>query len=191
MTCTNMLTLLLEAERDELEGNGTSVVAAHVRTCARCRAVAAQLLSDTHMLAAHVAATAAKPRSARRVRKRSLLWGGALAAASLAVLLISQRAAHLSIDAHAPPVVRASAPAEAPKRDTTAGEPRAKDPGSVRATRFEAVVAATPVRFAESQAVEAPMPPADSLGVSVVPPADKHAMVLATRNAKITVVWLY
>jgi len=51
-----MIERLLEAEPDELAGRGEGGVAEHVRSCARCRAVAERLLDAEAALAAELAA---------------------------------------------------------------------------------------------------------------------------------------
>ena len=56
MTCEMMRERLLDAELDELAGHGSSPVAVHVRGCARCRAVAEQLIGDTRRLAEAIGA---------------------------------------------------------------------------------------------------------------------------------------
>ncbi|NIR45805.1 MAG: hypothetical protein GWN32_20930 [Gemmatimonadetes bacterium] len=52
MTCDTALERLLEADPAELAGQGDSELAAHVRDCARCGAVAAKLLDSQERLAA-------------------------------------------------------------------------------------------------------------------------------------------
>ncbi len=223
MKCSAMLTLLLEAERAELEGIGSSTVAAHVRECAACRAVASRLLTDTSTLAAHVRARgvqlrSAAPATARRTPKLAhvALWGGAIAATAATVLLLTLErrapdATHPSVATVKPALpassvamwpeatrpskpVGASSPSK-PPRPSSPSRPALATPPSglvpVQAKRFPDAVAATPVQFIASQPVEQPMRPSDSTGVSVTPPAGTRSLVLATRDPKITVVWLY
>jgi hypothetical protein len=191
MTCTDVLTRLLEAEREELEGQGPSSVAVHVRECVRCRAVASQLLSDTRVLAAQqVAARDAATRSVRRAARRPVLWGGALAAAAgVAFFLMAGRRVPASSGVQAPALVHSN-PGVVPAMNPASLVPMSRR-AAVRATRLAEVAAATPVRFVASQELERPMPRGDASGVSVSPPAGTRAAVLATRNAGITVVWLY
>ena len=96
MTCEMMRERLLDAELDELAGYGSSPVAAHLRDCARCRAVAEQLLGDTRRLAKAIGAgetqavTAPHMRARRRASRGSYLLVGALAAAALALVIVRQ-----------------------------------------------------------------------------------------------------
>jgi hypothetical protein len=92
MTCLTMLDRMLEAELEELEGRGDSAVAGHVRECARCRAVATQLVLDTTRLADVVQqARPSRPpvRPARRAGGRRaghvVGWGVAAALTLMAV----------------------------------------------------------------------------------------------------------
>ena len=71
--CTSMRELMLEAELAELEGEGTSALARHVRRCASCRKVARSLAADTDALALLVATT---PRPAPLAPER--IRGGVL-----------------------------------------------------------------------------------------------------------------
>jgi hypothetical protein len=202
MNCTNMLTLLLEAEPEELEGKGSSVVAVHLRECARCRAVAAKLHAETALIAVHVGNSEAHARTTRRAASGPLIWTGALAAAGIVALVLTPHAdVHVRGDAHAAPPAAQTAVVEPRPAGRPSPAPIVRPPSArlnragtaipVTAVRFAEVASATPVRFAASQSSEAPMPPGESSGVSVVPPAGKSAAVLATRNSKITVVWLY
>jgi hypothetical protein len=187
MKCENSLVLLLEAEREELEGRGTSEVAAHVRECARCGAVAARLLADTEVLAAHAAAGGVEARALRRVVSRPLVFGCALAAAAtIAMLLMPAR----DVPGHVQTAARvSSAPATIPALSMPLTQP--KPLVRVHEARFADAIAATPVRFVTSQTSEQQAPASDFNGVSVAPPPGVRSTVLATRNAKITVVWLY
>ena len=185
MKCETMLARLLDADRDELEGRGASEVAVHVRECARCGAVAARLLADTSVLAAHVATAARAGRSPRREFPRPMLWGGALvAAATFAVWLMPARTARVVGPSNMAAVVaKATVPAPAIRE-----QPLVR----YRETRFADAVAATPVRLVASQLTEPPIVMVgDSTGVAVSPRAGRRSAVLATRNEKITVVWLY
>lgn len=56
MSCREMIERLLETEPDELAGRGEGGVAEHVRSCARCRAVAERLLDAQAALAAELTA---------------------------------------------------------------------------------------------------------------------------------------
>ncbi|HEV8410107.1 MAG TPA: hypothetical protein VGQ30_06340 [Gemmatimonadaceae bacterium] len=188
MKCENRLILLLEAEREELEGRGTSAVATHVRECARCRAVAARLVADTGMLAAQVIARRAETPVARRVLSRPLVFGAALAAAAaaIALMLMPVRDARRAPQAHGQ-TASARPAVETPSASSS------RQPGPlvrVRETRLPGAVAATPVRLVASQDVKR-VAVGDSSGVSVIPPAGRRSAVLATRNEKITVVWIY
>ena len=207
MRCHESLTLLLAAERDELEGRDSSAVAAHIRDCAKCRAVATQLLSDTTVLAELTPLPAGlvrrqlvPMRSAPRNIARPVAWTGALAAAAVVIFLSVPRIpARQSAPALASALITSQPvvqPAAAADPRTATGAPRRrtgnKSIAAVQATRFEGVTAATPVRFVASQAVdELAARSADSNGVAVSPPAGRRATVLATRNPAITVVWLY
>ena len=54
--CARALELLLEADPGELSGSGDSELAAHVRGCARCRAVGLELLAEQEQLNRELAA---------------------------------------------------------------------------------------------------------------------------------------
>ncbi|MFI5233826.1 MAG: hypothetical protein ACHQSE_15110 [Gemmatimonadales bacterium] len=206
MNCRHMLTLLLDAEAEELEGKGSSVVATHVRECARCGAVALMLRSETGLVAAHAVARDAiagadghggARRPGRFVRGGAIVtavivafaWPRAGARAPRGAPARTVAAAHATATGRQAPAVEhdPSPPTHAPR----ARLGRAGNAVRVNAVRFADVAPATPVRFAASQSADPPVPPDDSNGVSVAPPAGKSAAVLETRNAKITVVWLY
>ena len=50
MTCAMAREQLLEADLDELSGKGSSALALHLRTCARCNALAEHLLREERAL---------------------------------------------------------------------------------------------------------------------------------------------
>jgi hypothetical protein len=104
---------------------------------------------------------------------RALVFGGALAAAAvIALMLMPARTVR-----EAPPVTRSARQPEPLVR--------------IRETRLAGAVAATPVRLVASQDVKRVMPVGDANRVSVIAPAGRRSAVLATRNEKITVVWIY
>ena len=47
MICVSMIDRMLEADLDQLTGHGSSPLGTHLRECARCRAVAAQIIRQT------------------------------------------------------------------------------------------------------------------------------------------------
>ena len=95
MTCALMLDQMLEADLPELNGVGDSALAAHVRKCARCRAVADQIARDTHVLASVVKrsreiAAESTPR-ARSVAARSYGIAAVALAAALSFVAVRTR----------------------------------------------------------------------------------------------------
>ena len=205
MKCSDMLMRLLEAERDELEGVGNSLVAAHVRDCATCQAVARRLLANTMLLVEHVETqdagkrmgVSAKSRRSQMV-SRGVLWGGALAATTAAAMLLAParqapgaRSTPASTFVRAVPTPAADTSPRASSRRKAPPAHAQNDLIPVQATRFPDAVAATPARFVASQPTEQRVAGAELLGVSVAPPVGTRSVVLATRNPKITVVWLY
>ena len=126
MTCTDMLTLLLDAEPEELRG-GSSVVAVHVRDRLRCRAVARRWVAETLILTAHVLIVddywIDSARSPESRRARPLVWAGGLVATAIIVMLLTPRAKP-DVPAHVEPPLAANAePAPQSIRPPTAIRP--------------------------------------------------------------------
>ena len=132
MTCDTRLARMLDAEPAELLGRGESPLAAHVRDCARCRAVAAALAADSTALvsaAQQLAVSSGVALGASVVEiTQHFSGGGALQAsdfppAFLAISVISALSVliflRLSPDAGAEMTDRAPAPSETP--DSRAG----------------------------------------------------------------------
>jgi predicted anti-sigma-YlaC factor YlaD len=97
MNCTEARELLLEAELAELRGEGESEVARHIRECARCQAMAREIVEQESSLgqvlagvrpevSANIAAAEAAPRLKRRW---AAIIPAALAAALAGILLTS------------------------------------------------------------------------------------------------------
>lgn len=72
--CDHVRDLLLEAERAELRGVGTTSVAEHVRACPHCALVADRILAETDRLAAYLDVHAAPPTS--DILRRAGIPGG-------------------------------------------------------------------------------------------------------------------
>lgn len=181
MKCDHALELLLEADLDELAGNGGSALAAHVRECAKCRAVAAQIATDTRALARAFDANrvvAPETSARRRFAVRPAVVVGAMAAAFAFIVF------GLRQDGDVPPLAATGSTAATAARESS-GTP-------VAPRRFAEPVPATPVRFAASQSVTVHAPAiSDAGGVTVTPPEGTRVAVLRTGNPAITVVWLY
>ena len=110
VTCDVALERMLEAEPEELVPQGESELADHIRGCARCRSVAAELLAGGKLLAAQLEprptvgavestrlAVRSRRRFERRRRLRTALWPLA-AAALLTVIVVADRTRGPSID---------------------------------------------------------------------------------------------
>lgn len=165
MTCETALERILDADPEELSGETSSPLGEHLRTCARCRTLADEVLEGQAALAAVLHAV--RPRtdvtpSARRRGRRRWAWG-ALPVAAAAVL-----AGLLLLDAGGdggPAVVTPAetGPAEAFRRQSVAAHPSGRP--SVR-----------------SAAISRP----PRVGV-----ARPHGVtIIQTSNPKISVVWI-
>lgn len=98
MNCIEARDLLLEADLAELRGEGESELARHLRECARCRAMAREIVQQEGALAEALAAvrprvstdTAVAEATAARVLplgpRRKRRWAVAIPAAAAAVL---------------------------------------------------------------------------------------------------------
>jgi hypothetical protein len=193
MKCESMLTAMLDAEPDELAGRGNSALAIHVRECARCSAVAGQLLGDAHEIvvaaSAVSGATHSQPRlsvgPARHVRR--LAVGGVLAAAALAVFALQ----HQRSPSVTPlPVASGSNPAGLGTGSTPAAEPQPVAPQPAPPRPAEPQPAASLASHGASR-VGAPIPTGKPSFIGVAVAANVRATVMRTRNPKFTVVWLY
>ncbi len=108
MNCETALDRLLEADRVELEGQGDSPLALHVRDCEACRHAADQILASQLLL--HEALATFQPSAnAAPARARAwpwpLVWRGVIplaAAASLAVFLLTRDGAEEAPEAVRP-----------------------------------------------------------------------------------------
>jgi hypothetical protein len=94
MTCEQATVALLEAELDELRGNGESGLAGHLRTCARCRLRAEAILTgyaslDAALMEMNAARTGTRV-SRRGRQRRTWRWLPLplAAAAALALLML-------------------------------------------------------------------------------------------------------
>ncbi|HKI94096.1 MAG TPA: hypothetical protein VJ992_02285 [Gemmatimonadales bacterium] len=93
MDCTVARDGLLEAEVEELRGDGDSALARHLRACATCRAAAERILAAYAALDASLAVE--RP---RRRMPRTLRWlevAVPLAAAAILVLVLAQPSVHI------------------------------------------------------------------------------------------------
>jgi hypothetical protein len=185
MNCDRALVALLDAELPELT-TSTTTLAMHVRSCARCRRVADRLMTDTHLLAAAMSASGARPRRPIHTYAMARL---ALAASLLVMVAVQRRdvTPETNRPALLPPVVTETA-APAPSI-----EPVAASPAPHRVTReFPRAVPFAATKLVEPAAVTAPPAATIASGVVTVdPPAGTRAVVMQTSVPKLVVVWLY
>ncbi len=193
MTCESMLERMLDAEPAELRGEGDTPLAAHLRTCTRCRAVAARIAGDT---AALLAAVREDSHAARRasVGRPRIAHGRAIAAGTLAAAALLAMAVWMSApepgSAGRPPSAPAPAPApgEGPVAAVAVRTPVAVAAPVLPAERFPAPPPIQPERLgAAGSTVRRGAPPP----LAVHPPPGVRVAVLRTANPTITVVWLY
>jgi len=196
MTCTQILERLIEADPDALAGRGTSDVAAHVRECARCRAVAEQLLAETRMLATTVGPSGLV---VRRLRPTPIVLALAAVAALAFVMLPDQpttpTAPTTPTTVAATPAPVAAVAVVAPPAAPAVVSPRAgrADAGAPREPRTAPLLAsayppAVPVTVTPMQVLPAE---ASYQQVAVTPPPGKRVAVMRTNDPAITVVWVY
>ena len=209
MTCTMVLDAMLEADLDELRLDGDTPLSLHLRTCARCRAVAGRLAVDTDALA-RLVTTVRVEQHGRRTRVGAWrLQAAAVAAVAAGVVIVLRVPRPVSAPAEAPALpsplvmrpVRVTPSISAPARRTrpairTARRAPHRDLGpAIVAATVE--VAATPAIRPERAVPVAPVPlevgPRSSLGdgVAVDPPPGRRATIIPTDQPGVTVVWLH
>ncbi|HVT38884.1 MAG TPA: hypothetical protein VHE78_07560 [Gemmatimonadaceae bacterium] len=214
MMCDRALETLLDAEMDELNGKGRTPLAAHLRECAKCRAVARQIALDTHALGRVLGGNLVAPHPVGRRQRFVLRPGGVVGALAVGLVLVTlgvrrdngrpRLATNLPVAAGdqtlsgvpAPlPVTRPLAPGLVVPPTTRIVRPAApvasRTPGTpVAARRFAEPVPATAVQFVASKPVAAPAI-GDPSELTVTAPQGTRIAILKTGNAAITVVWLY
>ena len=187
MTCQSALELLLDAEPGELAATGATPLGEHLRGCARCRRVAAQLMQDTQQLSL---ALAAVPSRRRPVRVRQLVLVPVMAMATLVFAILWPAAPVPSpVVPDVPRVIpqppQAVVPAATP--DVRKAVPRSVSPVG---RAFARAVPLAPVRLEPSGAPASQLS-VETSGVTVTPAPGTRATVMHTSNAKLLVVWLY
>jgi len=200
MNCTLALELLLDAEPAELSLAAESPLVAHLRSCDKCRAVAARLHAETIRLADEVFARRAL--SAPRVAKPTR-WQRVAGVAAAAVIIVTfttriasrseapavagnPRPAAVTAEPAAPAAT--AVPALPLAQSTARATPQPSVAGLVQvvAEPQRSVTASAEVASAGSRSQNA----GDTRGISVVPPPGMRAMVFVTRDPGITIVWL-
>ena len=169
MTCETALERILEASLEELSGAGDTPLASHLEGCARCRALADEVLEGQAALAGVLvtleprtdvdAVLSGKARARERSARRRWTWALPLAAAAaVAGLLLAE------IGPDGGPVVTSpSETAQAPRRRPLSGHALAGPPGRTSPLPAPARVAAAPQRT---------------------------VTLIATSNPRISVVWI-
>ncbi|HKJ91852.1 MAG TPA: hypothetical protein VJ957_01735 [Longimicrobiales bacterium] len=210
MKCADARTALLTAEPAELDGVGDSALAAHIRSCGRCRATARAILDEQEGLAAALANAGRPARTAEELADAVL---GAVAAGAGAGAGSAPRAA-----TERPAIERAAterAATERPAIERAAGQDDADaaDRGGIvvrlDAARRRAARRArdwrvwAPVALAAALAAvllltrprydwQIPGPNASRpTQVAVSAPVDRNVVVFGTRNPDIKVIWFY
>ena len=203
MICDAMLPHMLDADPGELLGHGDTLLAAHIRGCARCRAVGAQVAADTVALMGELQGRASVPRRVRSQRRGTVIAAGALAAAALLATAIwispplppAPPSATGSTSAPLVPAVVLAPPVAviAPSHARTAlpYAPLGHPLGSTAMLVAQQFPTAQPVPPERLGGGPAASPRRARVTIHVYPPAGVRAAVLRTANPTITVVWLY
>ena len=221
MTCSTVLDQILEADLDVLDGTGDSDVARHVRACARCQAIARQIVGDTRSLAVRVDDARTTIRLVTRRNRAFVVAAGLAAVLSVVVVREWQRRESVprnasrvaTVDRQTVDVAKLSEPT-APAVAARLPEPRLVRPSTHQRSATQAPdaptqpVRATPLVLA-TVAERTIVKPVDSPvavapvridttssialggGVTVDPPAGTRANIIRTPNPTVTVVWLY
>ena len=195
ISCEAALERLLDAEPWELNPTAGTALGMHLRDCARCRRVAAQVTQDTQQLAVAMRAIPVRPRNAL-VRRPVMVPVLAMSAVVFAVLWPA-RPAEPPASRDVPPVVVQVPPPEAsPSAPPSASPPDveapvrtpAMKPASPRA--FARAVPLAPVRLDPAREESQPLS-VETSGVTITPAQGTRATVMHTSNPKLLVVWLY
>jgi hypothetical protein len=191
MTCQSALERLLDAEPGEFSDTGSSPLGEHLRGCARCRRVAAQLMEDTQRLALAMAA-APVPRRSPSVRQMVLV--PTLAMAVLVVAVMWRVRPPASTAGPGVPGVVQTPPAPpvstTPAPDVPVAKRRPSPAKPVTGRAFARSVPLAAVRL-EPFATPPAQLSVETSGVTVTPSPGTRATVMHTSNPKLLVVWLY
>ena len=190
MNCTAALETMLDAEPQELSGQGSTALAGHIASCRKCRSVAERLMADTRLLATAIASSQFRSHSrSPRWIQRSLVPAG-LVAALLVFVVRWMPNAPAGTPGGASRLVVAVVPTDPVASVSGAATRATPRKVSERTRAYPAPVPVQPVRIsAATQAAVTPTP--SSATVSVDPPAGTRVAVMRTNNPKFTVVWLY
>lgn len=176
MRCDEALERMLEAEPAELRGETDTELAAHIAGCDRCAAVAAAMLEEADVVDAALDGYAVG---------RSM---GEAAGAD------APTRHHTAADAAAEAALAAAReePAEAiPRAQRTAPWIRRAWIPLAAAAALAAVLVLRHAPAPLPTGTPTPDAPTVQPRVSITPPADKGAAIMATENPNITIVWLY
>lgn len=177
MTCEQMRSALRTADLAELRGEGSGDLAAHVRTCAACRAVAARILSGTKRLGVAV-------RGRARRRAAAILVPLALAAGIMLFVLVRPRVAVVTAVTASESAILSTTAVHAPA--TTPSTPVAAAAVSNHRRLAQLVpAAAIPVVAVAYR----PSSFAPQVLLAVHPAAARRPTVLHPTDPNITVLW--
>ena len=195
MKCADARTALLTAEPAELDGVGDSALAAHIRSCGRCRATARAILDEQEGLAAALANAGRPARTAEELADAVL---GAVAAGAGAGAGSAPRAA-----TERPAIERAAGQDDADAADRGGivvrldaarrrAARRARDWRVWAPVALAAALAAVLLLTRPRYDWQIPGPNASRpTQVAVSAPVDRNVVVFGTRNPDIKVIWFY
>ncbi len=195
MRCADALVKMLDADLAELRLTASTPLVEHLRTCARCCAVASSLVRRTEAVAL-VVGSAVDRRRLRLAWLRPIAAG--LAAAAICVALLAPRgplprqSAMPTIGGAAPLTQNRGAAlrTETLPRQQVAAPIRAV---AISAQRFNATRTDgddSVVRISELAAQSGISNAVSAHGISVATPRGLNATIYGTRDSTVTVVWL-
>jgi hypothetical protein len=204
MTCDTMLVAMLDADADELAGEASTPLAEHVRSCAKCGAVARRLLHETGALARGLSYRPIPDLGAFKAARPRPVVVVAASVMSLAAAILVFVAVRYSMEARikAGPMGAGTMTANAVQALPSDVKQHASRDNALASYQIHAheiaparYVASAPVAAtaypAPTVAVVTDAPPDAEAVVVVDPPEGRRAAVMHGRNRSITVVWLY
>jgi len=187
MKCAQALEAMLDAESADLTGDGSSPLAVHLRSCARCARVAAAMHADVSILASVM------PVSPLGTPTPWLRWPGIALASAAAVFLFVVVRGRPVPPMHAPPAAAprvVALPKDAGRAPTLMQRTGASRPVRKAASALYAmpdpVPVGAPAELQVSASAASDQTPAFD-GVSAS--SAGRVIVLSTSNPKITVIW--